>query len=245
MDDRDINDDIRGEQQRITIQVLGEFAVRLDGRRVTMPPSAQRMLAALALRPEVSDRAMLGAMLHPDLPCGRISASLRSALWRVNRVTGERLVIAGGRRIRLRDGIGIDLHAWAARARDLTVPDTRPGRTDVEAVAQDLLPGWVDPWLQRDRERWDLLRLHALERMADRFATAGDFVNALDAGLAAVSIEPYRESAHRALIKAFIAEGNDASAIAQYHRYQRLVNRELGLRPTARLQELVRGLTEP
>jgi len=122
--------------------------------------------------------------------------------------------------------------------------ELRPDDGDmIDALSQELLPSWNEEWLVPDQQRWDQLRLHALERLAERFATVGRYMEALEAGLAAVSIEPYRESAHRALIKAFIAEGNSASALAQYHRYQRLVVRELGCRPTAQLQALVRGLT--
>jgi DNA-binding SARP family transcriptional activator len=58
-----------------------------------------------------------------------------------------------------------------------------------------------------------------------------------------VSIEPYRESAHRALIRTFIAEGNSASAVAHYQRYRRLLTNELGLRPTSQMKALVDGLT--
>jgi DNA-binding SARP family transcriptional activator len=68
-------------------------------------------------------------------------------------------------------------------------------------------------------------------------------MQALEAGLAAVSIEPYRESAHRALIRTFIAEGNSASAVVHYQRYHRLLMNELGLRPTAQMKALVDGLT--
>jgi DNA-binding SARP family transcriptional activator len=114
----------------------------------------------------------------------------------------------------------------------------------VETLSQELLTSWRnEEWLVLERQRWDLLRLHALERLAERFAADGRHVDALEAGLAAVAIEPYRESAHRAVIRAHIAEGNSASALAQYYRCQRLLTRELGVRPTAQLQALVQGLT--
>jgi DNA-binding SARP family transcriptional activator len=117
------------------------------------------------------------------------------------------------------------------------------GGSEIEALSQELLPSWGEEWLQLDQQRWDQIRVHALERLAECFAAVGRYLDALEAGLTAVSIEPYRESAHRAVITAFIAEGNSASAVKQYHRYRRLVTRELGLQPTAQLQALVRNLT--
>jgi DNA-binding SARP family transcriptional activator len=186
-------------------------------------------------------------MLYPEGRRSRISASLRSALWRANQEVHRKLVESRGQSLRLAEGVEVDLHRWTQRARQLTSdPSIGLAEDDgalVEALSRALLPAWVDEWIIPKQQRWDQLRLHALERLAERYASAGRYMEALEAGLAAVSIEPYRESAHRAVIRAFIAEGNTASAMAQYHRYNRLVARELGCRPTSQLQALVRGLT--
>jgi DNA-binding SARP family transcriptional activator len=229
----------------LRIRLLAGFGVTVDGQRLELPFSAERVIAALALRPVDHDRTRLGATLYPDARRSRISANLRSALWRARRDAGPALVDTRGQRLRIGDRVDVDLRHWSERARQLTsgTPGPEPvGADDVEAFAQELLPGWSEDWLQLDQRRWDQLRLHALERLADVFAAAGRFVEALEAGLAAVAIEPFRESAHRALITAFIAEGNRASAVEQYHRYHRLVTHELGLRPTAQMQALVQGL---
>ncbi len=165
-------------------------------------------------------------------------------MWRAKSQAGETLVESRGQLLHLVEDVEVDLNHWTERARLLTSPNpVDAAASDVEAFSQELLPSWDDEWLQLDQQRWDQLRLHALERLADGLATAGCYMEALEAGLAAVSIEPYRESAHRALIRTFIAEGNSASAVAQYHRYKRLVTNELGLRPTSQLQALVHDLT--
>jgi DNA-binding SARP family transcriptional activator len=246
MDDHDRTQAIHA--MKPTLRLLGGFGLTAGQRHVALPPSAQRVLAAIALRPNVGDRMMLGTMLYPEGRKNRISASLRSALWRAKREVGVTLVESHGQRLHLAENVEVDLHLWTQRARMLTSrPTGEPANdiaaNDIEALSQELLPSWGEEWLQLDQQRWDQLRLHALEWLAEHFALAGRYVEALDAGLAAVSIEPYRESAHRALITAFLAEGNRASAVAQYHRYQRLVRHELGLRPTPQLQELVHDLT--
>jgi DNA-binding SARP family transcriptional activator len=48
----------------------------------------------------------------------------------------------------------------------------------------------------------------------------------------AISAEPLRESAHRSLIKAHIAEGNLTEARRAYLAYRGLVQRELGVLPS-------------
>ncbi|MGH8905014.1 MAG: AfsR/SARP family transcriptional regulator [Egibacteraceae bacterium] len=52
----------------------------------------------------------------------------------------------------------------------------------------------------------------------------GRYSQAIDAGLAAIAGEPLRESAHRALIRAYLAEGNPSEALRQYRIYRRLLH---------------------
>ena len=233
---------------RVQLRLLGGFGLTVKGRQIALPLSTQRVLVALALRTQEQDRTALGEMLYPDGRRTQALASVRSALWRAKREAGDALVDARGQRLRLAEDVEVDLQRWMDRARILTSQPLMDPAVDcsdlVETLSQELLPSWRnEDWLVLERQRWDLLRLHALEQLAERFAADGRYVDALEAGLAAVAIEPYRESAHRAVIRAHIAEGNSASALAQYHRCQRLLTRELGVRPTAQLQALVQGLT--
>jgi DNA-binding SARP family transcriptional activator len=64
----------------------------------------------------------------------------------------------------------------------------------------------------------------------------------VQAGLAAVSGEPLRESAHRTLIHAHLAEGNPGEAVRQYHLYRRLLADELAIEPSAAIRALVQPL---
>jgi DNA-binding SARP family transcriptional activator len=70
-------------------------------------------------------------------------------------------------------------------------------------------------------------------------SSAGRHGEAVEAGLAVVSAEPLRESAHRALISAHLAEGNRGEAIRQFERYADLIRAELGLRPSAEIASLL------
>jgi DNA-binding SARP family transcriptional activator len=56
-------------------------------------------------------------------------------------------------------------------------------------------PDWYDDWLQMERERFRQLRLHALETLAERFVALGRHAQAIDAALAAVQVDPLRETA--------------------------------------------------
>jgi DNA-binding SARP family transcriptional activator len=58
----------------------------------------------------------------------------------------------------------------------------------------------------------------------------------------AVAAEPLRESAHRELIRAYLAEGNPGEALRQYELYRRLLAEELHLTPSAAMEALIRPL---
>ncbi len=231
----------------IKIELLGGFAVQARGRQLQLPLSVQRVLAVLAVQNHDQDRHMLATTLYPDARRQQVSANLRSALWRARREAGEEVVQCAGGRIGLCRNIEVDLRHWTQTARRLASDSLAEPPEDMGtllwALSQNLLPSWDEEWLHLERQRWDQLRLHALESLAERLGRIGRHVEALEAGLAAVSIEPYRESAHRALISAYLAEGNCASAVAQYSKFQRLLSRDLGLRPTPKMQALVRAIT--
>jgi len=112
--------------------------------------------------------------------------------------------------------------------------DRNPG-----CLLRELLPGWWEDWVLVERERFRQLRLHGLEAHCRRLTRAGRFAQAVEAGLAAVAMEPLRESAHRLLISAHLAEGNRAEALRQYRAYQRLLREELALDPSPQIQTLL------
>ena len=105
-----------------------------------------------------------------------------------------------------------------------------------------LLPGWYDDWVVLEQERWDQLRLHALEAAAEVLLCRGRHMLALEAGLVAARSELFRESAHRVIIRVYLAEGNWGAAMQHYRDYQRMLRRELNLAPTTAMDELMHPL---
>lgn len=225
------------------LNLLGEFCLELDGEPHQVSPSAQRLLALLAVehRGRRARRAPVAERLWPDAPPGRAGSSLRSVLWRLPRHRGRALVVGNATDVWLTDDLQVDLWeaddlAWAVCAPEAPDPDSS---VDLGILKQDLLPGWHDDWLVVGQESHRQRRLHALERSAGLLCERGRFTEALDAGLGAVHSEPLRESAHRRVIEVHLAEGNQAEALRQYDGYRRLLAHELGLRPSASIRRLV------
>jgi DNA-binding SARP family transcriptional activator len=178
-----------------------------------------------------------------DAPEYRAAASLRSALWRLHRPAPP-VVEASATHLRLSPLVGVDAREMLAEAHALLDPSSQgqAGQLDVADFSGELLPGWYDEWVIFERERLRQVRLHALEALCDRLVGEGLFGAAVEAALTAVAAEPLRESAHRALIRAYLAEGNRAEAIHHFRRYRRLLRDELELDPSPEIVDLVHDL---
>jgi DNA-binding SARP family transcriptional activator len=113
------------------------------------------------------------------------------------------------------------------------------------ALGGELLPGWYDDWVLPERERLRQLRLHALEVSADRLAREGRYGEAVQAAYAAVHTEPLRESAHRAVVRVHLAEGNVVEAVRAYRDFRDRLVHELGVSPTMQMEELISGVHTP
>lgn len=225
------------------VRLLGGFELRHGEEAVPLPLSAQRVAAFLALHDRPLQRLHVAGTLWIDSTEEQANASLRTALWRLRRA-GPPTVVATSTHLALSDAVPVDAPEIAARAHRV-LDGGAPEDDDLRrlAGAGELLPDWYDDWVVIERERLRQLCVHALERLSTVATAEGRYAQAAEAGLAAVSFEPLRESAHRVVIEAHLAEGNASDAIRQYRLFERLLAGKLGLRPSPRLQELMGVVT--
>lgn len=230
------------------LSLLPRFELSFDGAALEVSIRSQRVIALLALERTRVRRSFVAGTLWPEVSDERASASLRSALWTLPRL-GPAPIVAGGQYVALAADVAVDYYA-ACRAIDRLIrpaagadePDADPRSFDDALLRADLLAEWSEDWILVEQERYRQLRLHALEAHCDRLTIAGFSALAIQAGLAAVAAEPLRESAHRALVRAYVAEGNRSEALRQFRLYERLVGRELGIEPSAEFRALVEGV---
>lgn len=234
------------------LKLLEGFELRCDDEVVALPTSAQRLVAFLALHERPLRRAYVAGTLWIDTTEKRAAANLRSALWRLTR-PGRPLISISPSLVSVAPGVDIDVRdvvsiaRWLLKEPDGTEMPGAVAEPETELLSADLLPDWYDEWVIVERERLRHLRLHALEALCRRLTAAGQVVQAIEAGLAAVAAEPLRESAHRALIAAHISEGNRDEALRQYKSYRVVLRRELGIEPSPHMERLVHdlGLASP
>jgi DNA-binding SARP family transcriptional activator len=235
-----------GPAVALRLSLLDGFELRIDGTPIEITPGGQRLLAFLALQERPVLAEYVAGCLWMDHSAEHARANLRAALDKI-RQPGLTLVDAAAGHLRLGPDVSVDLRDAIEGARMLLSPHSEVVDGDFEEflMSGDVLPGWHEDWVLVERERLRQLRLHALEALCRRLTAAGRLAEAIDVGLAAVAADPLRESAHRVLIHAHLAEGNRAEAIRQCEVYRELLWNGLGVSPSAQLKALMAdGLAE-
>jgi DNA-binding SARP family transcriptional activator len=231
---------VRSSERTARIALLESFAVTLDGHATPFPLAVQRLVAFLAVQARPVLRLHVAGVLWPDTPEQRASANLRSSLWRHHQA-GFRLVEATGQHLGLAADVRVDLRELTDLGHRLLDRCPDPDNPEYGRLYRsgDVLTDWYDDWVLIERERFRQLRMHALERLCESLTRLRLFGQAVQAGMASVAAEPLRESAHRVLIRAYLAEGNMGEAIRQYQTYCKVLKAELGLGPTPEMSALV------
>jgi predicted ATPase/DNA-binding SARP family transcriptional activator len=215
----------------LIIRLFGPFEVQLDG--VSLPPfrtrKAEWLLALLALRAGVQiERDWLAGGLWPDSPEAAARANLRSSLRDVRQALGPE---AGRLRSATTRTVGLDLTGARVDVLEFDGAMACGAPSSLEqAVALyrgPLLEGCVEEWAFQERQVREQAYLAARERLAARALAACDPIAAERHLRAAVSVDPFRESAHRTLMEVLDAAGNPAAALQVYRDLHDRLRREL------------------
>ena len=229
---------------RSTLRLLRSFELEHDGRVIRLPMSTQRLVAFVALGDRRIHRLHVAGCLWIDTSEESANASLRTALWRLGKM-GPPIVTATSTHLELSDRVVVDVDDTARQvARVLHEGGGGSAVVGDLSNAGELLPDWYDDWVLIERERLRQLVLHALERLSADARVDGRLAEATEAGLAAVAYEPLRESAHRLVMEAHLADGNRGEALRQYNLFRRLLGDGLGLEPSPQIQTLMNRIIQ-
>jgi DNA-binding SARP family transcriptional activator len=233
----------RARPGALRLTLMRGFELTCDGLRISLPRSAQRLIAFLALNQRPMLRRYVACMLWLDSSEAQSTASLRTALWRLRR-PGHHLIDLDGDCLSIAGDLAVDVHRLEIAARRVGHSDAILEAAELNELTAggELLPGWYEDWVLLERERTRQLWLQTLEAACEGLTLAGRHAEAVVTALAAVEAEPLRESAHRALIKAHLGGGNRAEALRQFGLYAEALKRELQLEPSDEMQELTNKL---
>lgn len=101
-----------------------------------------------------------------------------------------------------------------------------------------------EEWALLKREWLHCQAVEALAQLADYYERRGDVVAARRYAQQQVRLEPWREEAHRQLMRLLAADGQRSAALAQFETCRRALARELGVGPTAETINLYTAVRE-
>jgi DNA-binding SARP family transcriptional activator len=243
----------------LRISLFGKLSVRRGQSEslVIEALKAQELLCFLLLhRERPQPRELLASVLWADLPGERGRQYLRKALWQVQSALGETEAARPDPILRVgHDDIAINhlsdlwVDATSFEEAFASTRGTTGRQLDPSAAAQlqvavglyqgELLEGWYQEWCIRERERFDLMHLAALDKLMSYCEGRRDFERGLEYGFAILQQDRARERTHRALMRLYYLAGDRTGALRQFQRCETALREELDVSPSARTVALL------
>jgi DNA-binding SARP family transcriptional activator len=243
---------------RLSIYLLGPFHVLRDGSSVTGFESdkARALLAYLALeadRPQ--PRTYLAGLLWPDYPEQDARHNLRQALSNLRHAIADASAATPCLQVThetiqhdRQSDCWLDVHAFDAllvacrqhahRRLDLCLPCIERLQQAAELYRGSFLQGFApgaglafQEWMLSQEERYHRRVADVLCQLARCHAWCGEHELALRYARRHVALEPWREEAHRHIMRALALSGQRNAALLQYQRCRRILADELGVEP--------------
>lgn len=256
----------------LKISLLASFQVTLDGQAINDFPTdkARALLAYLVVEHQHPHRReALAALIWPDQPDERARQSLRQALSSLRQTLHDTsnksvpFLLVDRHEVQFNPAadfcldvaIFADLAAFCQRHRHRApgncLPCLRRLEEMVALYAGDFLAGFVLPesapfeeWAMLKREWLHCQAVEALGELAKYHEGRGDFVAARRFAQRQVQMEPWREEAHRQLMRVLAESGQRSAALAQYKACCRAMLSELGVPPTNETTNLYTAVLE-
>jgi DNA-binding SARP family transcriptional activator len=105
-------------------------------------------------------------------------------------------------------------------------------------AGRPLLPGHEGAWVEHRRAGLQQVLVDSLELLVDIHLRAGHPDPAVGPARDLVALEPFRDSAHERLLRAYAAAGDRGQALRAYDHYRRTLAEELGVGPSPGLEAI-------
>jgi TolB-like protein len=227
-----------GTVEQPSLNLLGTFAlVDADGRPVAIRSKKNKaLLACLALSPDCAvTRDRLGTLLWGSHGEEQARASVRQSLVILRKELGplaDAILVNEGEILRLRRS------ALSVDALDLLAHESHKDIANLRRIAQRVSPEPLsdykvqeegfDEWLRHERARLNAASTRLLERLCEM--ESGSMK--VDAARRLLELDPLRESSHRTLMRAYLAQGDKSLALKQFDECRALLRRELQVDPS-------------
>ena len=231
----------------LEVNLLGQFEVLRDGRRVTIPTrNAQSLLAYLVLNEgKAHRREKLAGLLWPDSSEENARSNLRHELWRLRKALdseGESYFVADDLTIAFspQGEYSLDVHKLEGVTLESSTAESLIKA--LSAYRGELLPGFYDEWVFVERDRLNALYEAKIARLLEILQGEGRWEEVLEWGMRWIALGGWPEPAYRAMMTAYANTGDISKAVTTYERYAQALQKELGMKPSEQTQALYKRL---
>lgn len=235
-------------KMHLEIRAFGADEVRKDGE--LLPASSWRSTRARALFYYILDRErvrkeQVGLDFWPDFSPGKVSSNFHATLWRVRQAIGNKEAIAfEDDQYSLQASISYwydvaEFESYIEQSSHANHSDTERAELLHQAIKLyrgDFLSDVYFIWADQRREELQktyleaLITLAELEEKKQRYGKARDYYEKV------LSLDPYRDGVHMALMNSLVQSGAPSAARAHFHQYKAMLREELNADPLPELQ---------
>jgi WD40 repeat protein/DNA-binding SARP family transcriptional activator len=234
----------------LQIRLLGQFDVRLDGKRVAIATRvAQSLLAYLALTAGTSHRReKLAGLFWPNATEERARTYLRQELWWIRKAITSQESLSREDFL-LAEPLTLTFNRNADYWLDVSLLE-RPD-FDIESLTSslslyqgELLPGFYDDWVFLERERIQTVFESKMNQLVDKLVEAERWAAVQEHCERWLSMSSASEPGYRALMLSYSARGDIAKVNAIYRRCADELLDQFGAGPSAETQALYKSLSQ-
>jgi DNA-binding SARP family transcriptional activator len=234
------------------IYTMGRFAVMRNGRPLNFSTESQKrpldlLQALVAFGGRDVHIGRIIEALWPEADGDAAYQTFSTTLHRLRRLIGFDALVLRQRRLSLNADL-CWLDTWALERRLNRCDPLRAVPTLEEALEMapviariyrgNFIEGESGPWIIARREILQLKLLQAVERLAERICSAGQYRVALALYVKGLEINPLAESLHRGLMRCYLRSGSYAEALSSFERCRTLLDTSLGIEPSPDTRDL-------
>jgi ABC-type oligopeptide transport system substrate-binding subunit/DNA-binding SARP family transcriptional activator len=227
------------------LRLLGPIQIERAGKTVRGFEShkALALLGYLAAHDHPLTRAHLADLLWSDKSETRARGNLRRVLHNLAQLLPDCLTIERDTVQLCRSAdFWVDLRAFE----ELCAQNTPTALTAAAELYRDELMAGIflddapefETWLVTERERWRGRLVQVLRVLIAHHTERGEYAQGLRFAARLLALDPWREEAHRSLMRLFALSGQRSDALAQYETCRRTLAQELHLEPDAETNTL-------
>ena len=235
----------------LQINLFGQLTIKRDFK-VTgseLSTRAQELLVYLLLFQNQSHtREVLAELLWPNNSSAKSLKYLRHTLWQLQDSLGHNILDLNGPWVAIKPGLNIllDVTVFNEIVSELSKVPEMDFDDGCAVLAEEalslykgvLFDGCFQDWCVVERERYQHLILHLLDKLMAYCEECGLYEMGLKYGAKALQLDMAHERIHRRLMRLHYQAGNRAASIRQFHLCTAFLKKALEAQPSDRTIDL-------